>query len=155
MTALFHELDPLGNRPVSANQNGWIGPKTPLDVQGFDYGTSNYDNWHKGAPTIPSISSETSSAVSDRGEYANNATAGHVEGYDSDAPGWGQTAEGAWGGIGESAGQGILTRDFIAGGWTWTGALHVSLSSSPSPFSFSLLLLALTARLSSLSRLGL
>ena len=39
MKALFHELDPLGNRPVSANQNGWVGPNTPLDVQGFDYST--------------------------------------------------------------------------------------------------------------------
>lgn len=36
MNTLFHALDPLGNRPVSANQNGWVGPKTPLDVQGFE-----------------------------------------------------------------------------------------------------------------------
>ena len=33
MKKLMHELDPLGNRPVSANQNGWVGPDTPLDVQ--------------------------------------------------------------------------------------------------------------------------
>jgi hypothetical protein len=45
------------------------------------------------------MSSETSSAVSDRGEYASNATSGHVTGYDSDYPGWGQSAEMAWGGI--------------------------------------------------------
>ena len=36
MKELMHKLDPLGNRPVSANQNGWEGPETPLDVQGFD-----------------------------------------------------------------------------------------------------------------------
>ena len=36
MKELMHKLDPLGNRPVSANQNGWEGPDTPLDVQGFD-----------------------------------------------------------------------------------------------------------------------
>jgi beta-galactosidase len=119
--AVYHTVDHASGRPVSANQNGWIGPNTPLDVQGFDYSTGSYDGWHKAAPNIPSISSETSSAVSDRGEYANDPNGGHVEGYDRDAPGWGQTAQGAWGGIGESNGQGILTRDFISGGWTWTG----------------------------------
>lgn len=41
MKAAFHELDPgfAPPRPVSANQNGWIGINTPLDVQGFDYST--------------------------------------------------------------------------------------------------------------------
>ena len=101
-----------------------IGPDTPLDVQGFDYSTGNYDNWHKQAPNIPSISSETSSAVSDRGEYANDAAAGHVSGYDNQYPGWGESAEQAWGGVGESNNQGILTRPFISGGWTWTGCVR-------------------------------
>ena len=137
MKELMHKLDPLGNRPVSANQNGWEGEGTPLDLQvrpfsnscwllmacrqphwrawpmhtcvlrtaatagmiaagcepcpmtyscvdrpaaqGFDYSTQNYDSWHDKAPEIPSMSSETSSAVSDRGEYKNNATTGHVK----------------------------------------------------------------------------
>ena len=73
MKAAFQTHDPKGNRPVSANQNGWVGPKTPLDLQGFDYSTGNYDTWHANAPNIPSISSETSSAVSDRSEYTSNA----------------------------------------------------------------------------------
>jgi len=120
---VMHTLDPLSGRPVSANQNGWLGPNTPLDVQGVDYSTTSYDSVHSKAPGIPIISSETSSAVSDRGEYVNNATSGHVSGYDSNYPGWGQTAEGAWGGIGEADGQGILTRQFVSGGWTWTGPL--------------------------------
>ena len=118
---LMHSLDPYSGRPVSANQNGWIGPNTPLDVQGFDYATNNYDQWHKQCPNIPSISSETSSAVSDRGEYANNAAEGHVTGYDNQYPGWGESAEQAWGGVGENNAQGILDRPFISGGWTWTG----------------------------------
>lgn len=121
MKKLMHQLDPRGGRPVSANQNGWVGPTTPLDVQGFDYSTQTYDKWHKEAPTIPSISSETSSAVGDRGEYANDQAGGHVSGYDNQHPGWGENAETAWGGVGESDGQGILTRPFISGGWTWTG----------------------------------
>ena len=112
--ALIRSLDPLGQRPVSANQNGWIGPNTPLDMQGFDYSTGSYDGWHAAAPNIPSISSETSSAVSDRGEYFNNETAGHVQAYDNQYPGWGESAEQAWGGVGVPANQGILTREFDA-----------------------------------------
>ena len=108
MKKLMHELDPLGNRPVSANQNGWVGTGTPLDVQGFDYSTQRYDQWHSQAPGIPEISSETSSAVSDRGEYANvkptGDQGGYVSGYDTNAPGWGETAEKAWGGVGEPKG---------------------------------------------------
>ena len=116
MHGLFHSLDPHGQRPVSANYNGWDNTKTPLDLDGFDYETSTYDNNHKAVPNVPSISSETSSAVSDRGYYAaDDAKSGHVQGYDTDHPGWGQTAEDAWGGVTEPANQGILTRAFVAG----------------------------------------
>ena len=129
--ALFHALDPGGGRVVSANYNGWLGPDTPLDVQGIDYATQTYDEVHRNAPAKPAISSETSSAVSDRGEYTSNASAGHVRGYDTEAPSWGQTAEAAWGGVGEPGGQGILTRPFVAGGFTWTGWDY---KGEPTPF---------------------
>lgn len=121
LKALIQRLDPLGNRPVSANYNNFIGTTTPLDLQGFDYSTGNYDRWHAQAPNIPSISSETSSAVSDRDEYVSNATSGYVRGYDDVYPSWGQSAQQAWGGIGIASNQGILTRPFISGGWVWTG----------------------------------
>ena len=48
--ALFHALDPGGGRVVSANYNGWLGPDTPLDVQGIDYATQTYDEVHESAP---------------------------------------------------------------------------------------------------------
>ena len=44
-----------------------------------------------------------------------------MTGYDTDYPGWGESAEMAWGGINEKESEGILTRPFISGGWTWTG----------------------------------
>ena len=110
---VIRRLDPIGTRPVSANNNGMNGEGTILDLQGFDYATGSYDEWHKAAPTIPAISSETSSAVGDRGEYANDRPGGHVTGYDTQAPGWGQTAEVAW--------SAILEKDFMSGGFTWTG----------------------------------
>lgn len=122
---VFHSNDPLLGRPVSANNNGWNGEGTVLDLQGFDYNTGNYDKWHQRAPEIPAISSETSSAVSDRGEYANDATGGHVRGYDTEHPGWAQTAEYAW--------NGIEDRDFIAGGFTWTGFDY---KGEPTPYSW-------------------
>eukprot|EP00937_MAST-01D_sp_MAST-1D-sp2_P002554 g2554.t1 len=121
MVPLFHSLDPLGGRLVSANYNSIDTADSPLDVLGIDYATSTYDSVHSKAPAKPLISSETSSAVSDRGEYSNDPAGGHVSGYDTEHPGWGQTAEGAWGGVGQPNNQGILTRDFIAGGFTWTG----------------------------------
>ena len=84
---------------MSANQNDWIVPGSVLDVLGFDYATGSYDSFHASTPGLPAVSSETSSAVSDRGEYANDEAAGHVTGYDTEAPSWGQTAEQ----VGESA----------------------------------------------------
>jgi beta-galactosidase len=102
-------------------ENDWVIEDSPLDVLGYDYATGSYDAWHARTAGFPAISSETSSAVGDRGEYANDPDAGLVSGYDTEAPGWGQTAEQAWGGVGEADGQGILTRDWMAGGWVWTG----------------------------------
>ena len=44
--AQFEALDPLGQRVVSANYNGWNGPNTPMDLQGVDYATDSYDAVH-------------------------------------------------------------------------------------------------------------
>lgn len=110
---IAQRLDPFMGRVISANSNDLNGPDTPLDLQGLDYGTEQYDKWHTQAPHVPAIGSEVSSAVSDRGEYADDALSGHVSGFDSRRPPWGETAEVAW--------QAILDRSFIAGGFTWTG----------------------------------
>lgn len=75
------------------------------------------------------ISSESSSSYSDRGEWVD--TKFHVSPY-NDAPNWGENAEDAWGGVNVSNGQGILTRSFISGGFTWTGASFSNLVFSAS-----------------------
>ncbi|CAE7026995.1 unnamed protein product [Symbiodinium natans] len=113
LKALAHRLDPLMGRPVSANYNDFNGNHTPMDVMGFDYSPETYDRWHAAAPEVPAISSETSSAYSDRGLVANDPAAGHVRDYDTEHPGWGETSQVAW--------QAILSRSFVAGGFTWTG----------------------------------
>jgi len=113
LKAIAHRLDPLMGRPVSANYNDFNRKDTPMDVMGFDYGPEMYDRWHAAAPEVPAISSETSSAYSDRGLVANDPVAGHVRDYDTEHPGWGETSQVAW--------QNILNRSFVAGGFTWTG----------------------------------
>lgn len=116
---LMHSLDPLGQRPVSANSRDGqplpIGPTSPLDLQGVDYTTEQYDAYHARNPALPMVSSESSSAYSDRGEWVT--TEYHVSPY-NEHPNWGEDAEAAWGGINVSASQGIMTRPFVAGGFT-------------------------------------
>ena len=131
--ALYRELDPSFARAVSANYNPWRPPDYPGDVVGIDYATNTYDAEHAKNASMPFISSETSSAVSDRGEYASDAVAAHVAGYDTTAPSWGEVAEDAWGGVGEADAQGILTRPFISGGFTWTGFDY---KGEPTPYSW-------------------
>lgn len=57
------------HRAAKANHNPFNGRATPMDLMGFDYGPEMYDKWHAEAPTVPAISSETSSAYSDRGQF--------------------------------------------------------------------------------------
>mgnify|MGYP000439003269 CR=1 FL=1 len=77
MHDLFHSLDPMGQRVVSANYNPWVKTALgkPLDVQGVDYATGSYDSKHQDNP-VPLISSETSSAVSDRAIFSNDPAGG-------------------------------------------------------------------------------
>lgn len=57
------------HRAAKANHNPFNGRAMPVDLMGFDYGPEMYDKWHAEAPTVPAISSETSSAYSDRGQF--------------------------------------------------------------------------------------
>ena len=55
LKAIAKNLDPLGGRPVAANNNGLNGNDTVLDLQGFDYATQNYDAWHARVCQQPSL----------------------------------------------------------------------------------------------------
>jgi len=111
--------DPINTRPVSAAQNAdWENNgeiSTALDIVGINYNTAMYDRYHTDRPTAFLIGSETSSQVTDRWIYENNATAGYVWGYDIQNPGvsWGSSAESAW--------QQVASRQFIEGAFIWTG----------------------------------
>lgn len=105
-------------RPVTAAMNnGMFAPvnvSQAVDVVGFNYQIESYDKFHAANPTKPITSSEDTSAISTRGEYASDRTGRHVlTAYDDEAQPWGATHRRAW--------KAIATRPFIAGGFAWTG----------------------------------
>jgi beta-galactosidase len=112
MVRRCHELDPT--RVVSAALNGdnEKGVSEPLDIIGFNYGEERPDGFHKKYPKRPVYGSETSSAVSTRGEYSTDPLRNIVNSY-TDAVPWGKTPEAWWNFYG--------TREWEAGGFAWTG----------------------------------
>jgi len=112
MVQRCHELDPT--RVVSAAVNGdnKQGVSDAFDIIGFNYGLNLPDGYHKLNPARPIYGSETSSAISTRGEYITNPLRNTVNAYDSVVR-WGETAEEWWKFYG--------TREWAAGGFAWTG----------------------------------
>ena len=112
MVRRCHELDPT--RVVSAAVNGdnEKGVSNPLDIIGFNYQLAKPDGFHKEHPNRPVFGSETSSAISTRGEYFTDPMRNLVNAYNGVVP-WGETAEEWWTFYG--------TREWEAGGYAWTG----------------------------------
>jgi beta-galactosidase len=112
MVRRVHELDPT--RVVSAAVNGdnKQGVSDAFDVIGFNYNLERPDAYHKAHPKRPIYGSETSSAISTRGEYTTSPLRNTVNAYNSVVP-WGETAEEWWTFYG--------TREWEAGGFAWTG----------------------------------
>lgn len=112
MVRRCHELDPT--RQVSAAVNGTNekGVSLPLDVIGFNYNPKLPEAFHARHPERPMVGSETSSAISTRGEYVTDAKRNTINSYDGVVP-WGSTPEDWWSFYG--------SRDWEAGGFAWTG----------------------------------
>ena len=116
MSALVRKLD--DSRPVTAAMNdGMFEPvnvSQAVDVVGFNYQIDKYDAYHAANPTKPMTSSEDTSAIMTRGEYASDRKGRQVlASYDEEAQPWGATHRKAW--------KEIATRPFLAGGFVWTG----------------------------------
>lgn len=113
MVRRCHELDPT--RVVSAAVNGSNekGVSDAFDVIGFNYNLKFPDDFHKKNPKRPLYGSETASAISTRGVYATDPLRNTLSAYDTNQPGWGETAEEWWKFYG--------TREWQAGGFAWTG----------------------------------
>ncbi|HWG38516.1 MAG TPA: beta-galactosidase GalA [Terriglobales bacterium] len=131
MKRLAKKLDPT--RPVTLAMNGGWGRGASLvvDVQGFNYGNGggsaqtapHIDDFHRRFPRQPCFGSETASAVSTRGIYANDKERGYVSAYDVNFPGYALNAEGWW--------KIFAVRKFLAGGFAWTGFDY---RGEPSPY---------------------
>lgn len=104
-------------RPVTAAMNGGmfgdINVSQAVDVVGFNYQIADYDRFHAAHPEIPLTSSEDTSAFMTRGEYTTDKSKNLIASYDDDFAPWGNSHRDAW--------EAIAKRDFIAGGFVWTG----------------------------------
>ena len=105
-------------RPITCAMNGGWGTGISLveDLQGCNYNPGGYDSFHAAFPSQPMFGSETTSATTDRGIYANDTTDGYVSAYNT-------TAENSW--------QPVGVRPFVAGGHVWTGFDY---KGEPSPY---------------------
>ena len=113
MKRLVRRLDP--SRPVTMAMNGaWgKGISGVVDVQGCNYRLQDIDAFHKRFPNQPMIGTETASTVATRGIYENDPIKGYVSAYDVNFPAWAETAETWWKFYDE--------REFLSGGFVWTG----------------------------------
>jgi beta-galactosidase len=137
LSKLVHEEDPT-RLTVSACNNanaGFNGFQNGLGVMGFNYGARNaantYEKFHTTSPQKPVIGSETSSAVSSRGEYffpvSNDKLEGRadfqVSSYDLYGPRWALIPDVEF-----------KTQDehpFIGGEFVWTGFDYLG---EPTPY---------------------
>jgi beta-galactosidase len=114
MRALQQRLDPTRLSTMAMNNGyGGVGVSTVVDVQGFNYNDGKIDAYRKEHPQQPMIGTETASTVATRGIYVNDKARGYVSAYDTEKPIWGNLAEEWWPFYDE--------REWLAGGFAWTG----------------------------------
>ena len=113
MEARTHQLDPTRMCTEAVNNNLGKGVSLSLQVEGFNYNLKEIDAYHAAHPKQPSIGTETASAVSTRGSYITDKLRNLVSAYDLNHPPWAELAEEWW--------SFYATRDFLPGGFAWTG----------------------------------
>jgi beta-galactosidase len=113
MVRRAHEIDPT--RLCTAAVNGSYGPgiSSALDVEGINYNLGAIDNYHRSHPRQPLIGSETASTVSTRGIYSTDKLRNWCSAYDVNHTSWSELAEEWW--------KFYAARDFLPGGFAWTG----------------------------------
>jgi len=133
MNALVKRLDKT--RPTTGAQNkgqlGWDGKANPknaawtMDVVGINYQNSDYDKIRAAYPDKPMISTEDTSQVMTRGEYATDYSKNIVGAYDDVYPGWDKfsSARNSW--------EETVRQRSFAGGFFWTGFDY---RGEPTPF---------------------
>lgn len=81
---------------------------------GFNYEDGEqFDQYHKQYPNWILYAAETASSINSRGVYKPSNYDKHLTSYDESTVGWGKLAADSW--------YSIITRDFMAGEFVWTG----------------------------------
>ena len=113
MVARAHDLDPT--RLCTSALNGGFDKQLAdqLDVEGFNYNLDVPDGYHKSHPKRFTVGTETASTVATRGIYSTDKLRNWVSAYDANHPAWAELAEEWWKFYG--------TREWLAGGFAWTG----------------------------------
>lgn len=124
------EIKKLDNtRYVTGASNGSVrdenGSANVLDVCGINYQPAEYEKFHEMYPDIPIVGSETTSSFSVRGCYENNDEKHEIMGYDECKSDWGNTVRETW--------QSIMDKDYVAGGFMWTGFDYLG---EPTPYTW-------------------
>ncbi len=112
MVRKCHELDPTRVVSAAVNGNNEKGVSLALDIIGFNYNLKMPDEYHKMNPAKAVFGSETSSAISTRGNYFTDPLRNTISAYNGVVR-WGETAEEWWTFYG--------TREWETGGYAWTG----------------------------------
>lgn len=133
LTAIVREEDMTRSTVAAFNNtaSGYNGFQTAVGVTGFNYKPTEYPVFHRSAPQLPVIGSETSSCVSSRGEYffpvSENKAEGRadfqVSSYDLYAPRWAFPPDVEFKGLDEAP--------FAAGEFVWTGFDYLG---EPTPY---------------------
>jgi beta-galactosidase len=113
MQRVSNELDPTRLCTAAVNGHYYTGISKVLEVEGFNYNLDAPDKYHQTHPKQPSIGTETASAISTRGVYRTDPLRNDLSAYDTNQPGWGETAETWW--------QFYAARPWLSGGFAWTG----------------------------------
>lgn len=115
MCQLIHKLDP--GRLTTGAMNGGVltedNAASEVDVCGINYQTDMYDAFHKENPEVPVVATETTSTFGVRGCYETRKGQHEIASYDEDASDWGNTVRETW--------KAIMEREFVSGGFMWTG----------------------------------
>ncbi len=124
MCKRIHELAP-GSITTGAMHGGILteyNAAQKVDVCGINYQIDSYDSFHEKYPEIPIVATETTSTFAVRGCYKTMEETHEIASYDEDASSWGNNVRDTW--------KAIMEREFVAGGFMWTGFDYLG---EPSP----------------------
>lgn len=96
-----------------------------IDVAGVNYQIPVYDPFHQKNPQMPMIATETTSTFSVRGCYEDDNPKHLISSYDHMPADWGNTVRDTW--------KAIMEREYMSGGFMWTGFDYLG---EPTPYTW-------------------